>query len=80
MAQPHRPLRYRLAHEAERILVVELAATQLQAKGVAPPGSREGGQAKDTAAKPLNISPPPSADGVNRMYRQLAEIHAIITA
>jgi hypothetical protein len=29
------------------------------------------------ATKPLSASPPLTADGVDKMYRQLAEIHAI---
>jgi hypothetical protein len=32
------------------------------------------------AAMPLNTLPPPSTDGVDRLYRQLAEIHAIAVA
>jgi hypothetical protein len=28
-------------------------------------------------AKPLNTSPPPTIDGVDRLYLQLAEIHDI---
>jgi hypothetical protein len=31
-------------------------------------------------AKPPNAPPPPSTDGANRLYHQLAEIHAIATA
>jgi hypothetical protein len=60
--------------------MVDLAATQLQAKGAAPPTSHEGGQTKATTAKPLTVPLPPSADGVNRQYHQLAEIHTITAA
>jgi hypothetical protein len=38
---------------------------------------REGGQNEAAMAKPLNVLPPPSADRVDMMYHQLAEIHAI---
>jgi hypothetical protein len=31
-------------------------------------------------AKALNASPPPTADGVDKLYRQLAEIHTIAIA
>jgi hypothetical protein len=31
-------------------------------------------------AKPPNPPPPPSADGVNKLYHQLVEIHAIAAA
>jgi hypothetical protein len=38
---------------------------------------RGGGQA---APKALNATPPPTADGVDKLYHQLAEIHAIVAA
>jgi hypothetical protein len=47
---------------------------------VAPPVSREGGQTEAMTAKPLSASPPLTANRVDRMYRQLAKIHAITTA
>jgi hypothetical protein len=56
---------------------MDLTATQAQAKGVAPFASREGGQTVAIVATPLNALPPPSTDGVDRLYHQLAEIHAI---
>jgi hypothetical protein len=31
-------------------------------------------------AKALNTSPPPTIDGVDKLYHQLAEIHTIATA
>jgi hypothetical protein len=64
--------------EAERILMVDLAATQLQAKGAAPSASCEGGQIEAAVAKPLNGLPPPFANGVHRLYHQLVETHVII--
>jgi hypothetical protein len=41
--QLHVPPRRVPTHEAERILMVDFASTQAQAKEVAPPASREGG-------------------------------------
>jgi hypothetical protein len=64
----------------ERILLVDLAATRSQAKGAAPSANYVGGQTEAAAAKPLNMLPPPSIDGVDMRYCQLAEIHAITTA
>jgi hypothetical protein len=37
-------------------------------------------QAEAAATKALSISPPPMIDGVEKLYHQLAEIHAIIVA
>jgi hypothetical protein len=59
--------------------MVDLATTQAQAKGVAPSTTHEGGQIEAAAAKHLNALPPPSTNGVDRLYRQLAEIHVIAT-
>jgi hypothetical protein len=58
----------------ERILMIDYAPVRAQSKGEAPTASHEGGQA---AAKALNASPPPTTDRVDKMYHQLAEIHAI---
>jgi hypothetical protein len=60
--------------------MVDYASTQAQTKGVAPSASREGSQAEAVVAKPLNASSPPTADGVDRLFHQLVEIHAITTA
>jgi hypothetical protein len=57
--------------------MVYFAFTQAQAEEVAPPTSREGGQAEATVTKPLSASPLLTAIGVNKMYHQLAEIHTI---
>jgi hypothetical protein len=59
--------------------MVEFTSTQAQAKEVAPPASREGGGDEATAAKPLSVSPPLTADRVDKMYHQLAEIDTIFT-
>jgi hypothetical protein len=65
--------------EAERILMVDYASTQARAKEVPPLASCEGGQAEAAAAKPLSASPLLTADGVDKIHRQLAKIHAITT-
>jgi hypothetical protein len=69
--------------------MVDFAAARSQAKGVAPAKNRERGQWPTFArasrtvaavAMRLNPLPPPSTYGVDRLYRQLAEMHAITTA
>jgi hypothetical protein len=77
VAQSHKPLWHKPALEANRILMVFLAATRAQAKGAAPSASCEGVQTEVAVTTPLNTLPPPSNDGVDWMYRQLEEIHAI---
>jgi hypothetical protein len=47
--------------------MVDFTSTQAQAKEVAPP------------AKPLSASPLLTTSGVDKMYHQMAEIHAITT-
>jgi hypothetical protein len=67
--------------ETERIIMVDFAATQGWVKRVVPSANRVGG------ARPRPLQPkfkasylhPPSM-GVDRMYHQLAEIHAIAAA
>jgi hypothetical protein len=80
MVQPHAPPRHEPMLEMERILMVDFTSTQAQAKEEAPPASREEGQVEVTAAKPMSAAPPLTTDGVNNMYHQLAEIHAIVVA
>jgi hypothetical protein len=67
------------ALEAQMIPMVDFTSTQAHAKEVAPPTSREGGQAKAAVAKPPSASPPLTTDEVDKMYCQLAEIHTIAT-
>jgi hypothetical protein len=55
----------------ERILMMDCTPVQAQGKGEAPIASREGGHP---------ASPPPTADGVDKLYHQLAQIHAIAAA
>jgi hypothetical protein len=59
--------------ETERILMVDFTCTQAQAE--APPSHR--GEATVEAAVPK--SPLLTADGLDKMYHQLAEIHIIAT-
>jgi hypothetical protein len=59
--------------------MLDFTSTQPQAKEVAPPASREGGQDEATTAKPLNAPPLLTTDGVDKMYHHLAEIHTITT-
>jgi hypothetical protein len=66
--------------KVESILTVDLTTTRAQAKGVAPSASCEGGQTESVVAMPISMLPPPSTDGVDRLYRQQAEIHAITVA
>jgi hypothetical protein len=61
--------------------MTDFTSTQAQAKEVTPQSNYEGGwQDEATAVKPLSASPPLTANWVDKMYCQLAEIHAITTA
>jgi hypothetical protein len=63
--------------KTERILMVDFIPTQAKAKELAPPVRRGETQAEATVAKSLSTPPPLTVDGVDMMYCQLAEIHAI---
>jgi hypothetical protein len=58
-------------------LMMDFTSTQARAKGVAPTTSCEESHTEAVAARPLKASPPPTVDGVDKMYCQLAEIHAL---
>jgi hypothetical protein len=60
--------------------MMDFGSTEARAKEVAPPATREGGHMEAAAAKPLSASPLLTADGVDKMYHQLVEIHAITAA
>jgi hypothetical protein len=60
--------------------MVGFTSTQARAKEAAPSARCEGGQDEDVATKPLSASTPLTAHQVDKMYHQLAEIHAIATA
>jgi hypothetical protein len=55
-------------------MMIDYALIRGWGKGEAPTTSCEGGQA---AAKALIASPPPTTDGVDKLYHHLAEIYAI---
>jgi hypothetical protein len=65
--------------ETERILVVDFSSTQAQAKEMAPPVRRGEAQVMAAGAKSLSTPPLLTADRVDKMYRQLVEIHVIAT-
>jgi hypothetical protein len=58
--------------------MVDYASTQAPTKGVAPSASRQGSKTKAAAVEAPNTSYPPTANGVDMLYHQLAEIHAIV--
>jgi hypothetical protein len=64
----------------ERILMIDYALAQARSEGKVNAPHHQGGLTKATKAKAVSISPPPTADEVDRLYRQLAEIHAISAA
>jgi hypothetical protein len=57
--------------------MIDYAPIQARGKREALTANRGGGQAM---AKALSASPPPIVDGVDKMYHQLVEIHAIVGA
>jgi hypothetical protein len=77
VAQPLMSPRHEPTLEVERVLMVDFTSTQARANKVAPFASHEGGQTKAAATKPPSTSPPLTANRVDKMYHQLAEIHAI---
>jgi hypothetical protein len=60
--------------------MMDFASSPARAKGAAPAASREEGRAQAVVARPPKASPPPTVDGVDKMYHQLAEIHTIADA
>jgi hypothetical protein len=73
----------------ERVVTVDLTTSQARPKGIAPAISRDGGpcpaftsasQNVTTVAVLLDTLAAPSADGVDRVYRQLREILTIADA
>jgi hypothetical protein len=67
-AQPCVSPRHKPMLEVERILIIDFASRHARAKEVAVSTSREGGQTKAAATKPLSTSPLLTADGVEKMY------------
>jgi hypothetical protein len=61
----------------ERILMIDYTPARAWSEGwVTTPRSR-GALAEATMAKAMSFPPPPTGDEVDRLYHQLAEIHAI---
>jgi hypothetical protein len=60
--------------------MLDFASTQSLAKELAPPIHRREARAEAAEANSTSTSPPLTTDGLDRMYRQLTEIHTIITA
>jgi hypothetical protein len=73
------PLWHEPLPEGERILMMDYVPSRARSKGVVSTPSHGWGQAEAAAAKALSVSPP-TIDGVDKMYHQLAEIHAIVIA
>jgi hypothetical protein len=71
------PLQHEPPPEVERILMMDCVPTRARSKGVVSTPSHGWYQAEATAAMALCVSPPPIADGVDELYHQLVEIHAI---
>jgi hypothetical protein len=67
-AQPHEPPWREPTLELERIVMVDIASTLARAKKVAHCTNYEGGQTEATLADPPNASPPPTTDGVDKLY------------
>jgi hypothetical protein len=77
MTQSREPSRHKPSPGVDRILMMDFTSTPAHTKGVAPTANHEEGCAEAARAKHPKASPPPIADGVDKMYRQLAEVHAI---
>jgi hypothetical protein len=60
--------------------MVDFTFTQAQTEELAPLVGQGEAHVETVVAKSPGVSPPLTADEVDRMYRQLAEIHAITTA
>jgi hypothetical protein len=61
----------------DRILMIDYAPAQARSKGVISIPSCGWGQSEATMDKAPCASPPPTADGVEELYYQLVDIHAI---
>jgi hypothetical protein len=58
--------------------MVNFTTTLARANGAAPSTNHEVGQTEAAAAITPSSLPPPTANRVDMMYRQLAEIHFIV--
>jgi hypothetical protein len=57
--------------------MMDFTSMQGRAKGGSPIACHKEGHAEVTVARPLKASPPPTIDGVDKMYQQQVEIDAI---
>jgi hypothetical protein len=57
--------------------MMDYTSTQARTKGVAPTTNHEKSHTEAVLARSSKALPPPSADRVDKMYLQLAEIHAV---
>jgi hypothetical protein len=80
VAMPHEPPQHEPPLRAGMIMMMDFTSSKAQTKRVAPTTSDEEGHTKATTDRPLNASPPPTTNDVNKMYHQLVEIHALIVA
>jgi hypothetical protein len=80
MDRPHGPPWHKPSVKVKRIQMMDFASTLALTKGVAPTASHEEGRTEAAAARPQKASPLPTAVGVDKMYCQLPEIHAITAA
>jgi hypothetical protein len=62
------------------VLMLDFTSTQALAKELSPLVRRSEARAKATEANSMSTSPLLTTDGLDRIYRQLAEIHAITAA
>jgi hypothetical protein len=60
--------------------MIDYAPTQARSKGVISTPSCGWGQAEATVTRAPSASPLPTADGVDKLYCELMEIHAIAAA
>jgi hypothetical protein len=60
--------------------MMDYVPTRARSKGVVSTPSCGWGQVGAATAKALSISPPPITHGVDKLYRQLLQIHAITEA
>jgi hypothetical protein len=60
--------------------MVDVTSTQAQVKGLALPVHQGEAQGEAIGAKSPSMPPPPTTDGLDRMYHQLVESHAIAAA
>jgi hypothetical protein len=60
--------------------MMDFASAHARAKGLAPTASCEERHIEAIAARLPKASPTPTADGVDKMYHQLADIHALAIA